>query len=66
MPSLPSEPDQAVGAAVDGTARYRAEFSTSIAGQAHSDWQEYHCVMVEERRLLVALTVTSGYGGGAG
>ncbi len=73
-------PDQAAWAAVDGTVtlsptssapgddtgKALAELYTAIAGQAHPDWQEYHRAMVEERRLLVTLTVTCGYGGRAG
>lgn len=50
----------------DDTGEALTELYTAIAGQPHPDWQEYHRAMVEERRLLLTLTVTSGYGGRAG
>jgi len=40
--------------------------SHDIAGQEHPDWDEYYRAMVDERRLLLTLTVTHGYGGRAG
>ncbi len=75
-----STPDHASWAAVDGTVtisptttvpgddtgKALGELYTAIAGQAHPDWSEYYRAMVQESRLLVTLTVTSGYGGGAG
>ena len=50
----------------DATGRALAELYTAIAGSEHPDWDEYHRAMVDERRLLLTLTVTHGYGGRAG
>ena len=75
-----SLPDGSAWAAVEGTAdlspvtttpgdatgQALAELYTAIAGSEHPDWDEYFRAMVEERRLLLTLSVTHGYGGGAG
>jgi PPOX class probable F420-dependent enzyme len=75
-----SSPDLSAWAALDGTAELSptttipsdatgqalAELHTAIAGREHPDWAEYHRAMVEERRLIITLTATSGYGGKAG
>ena len=75
-----STPDMSAWAAVEGTAELSpvtttpgdatgqalAELYTVIAGSEHPDWEEYYQAMVDERRLLLTLTVTHGYGGGAG
>ncbi len=50
----------------DATGQALAELYTAIAGSEHPDWDEYFRAMVDERRLLMILTVTHGYGGGAG
>ena len=50
----------------DATGRALAELYTAIAGREHPDWADYFRAMVEERRLLLTLTVSHGYGGGAG
>jgi PPOX class probable F420-dependent enzyme len=50
----------------DATGRALAELYRDIAGQEHPDWEEYYRAMVDERRLLLTLTVTHGYGGRAG
>jgi PPOX class probable F420-dependent enzyme len=50
----------------DATGRALAELYRDIAGQEHPDWEEYSRAMVGERRLLLTLTVTHGYGGRAG
>jgi hypothetical protein len=50
----------------DATGRALAELYRDIAGQEHPDWDEYYRAMVDERRLLLKLTVTHGYGGRAG
>lgn len=50
----------------DETGRALAELYTAVAGAEHPDWDEFYAAMVEERRLLLVLTVTHGYGGGAG
>ncbi len=36
------------------------------ACREHPDWDEYYRAMMDERRLLLTLTVTYGYGGRAG
>lgn len=75
-----STPDGSAWAALDGTAelspvstepgdatgRALAELYTAVAGQEHPSEHEFYGAMVDERRLLVTLTVTSAYGGGAG
>ncbi len=75
-----SSPDLSAWAALDGTAELSsvtttpgdatgqalAELYRDIAGTEHPDWQEYHRAMVQERRLIITLTATSGYGGKAG
>jgi PPOX class probable F420-dependent enzyme len=75
-----STPDMSAWAALEGTAdlspvttspgdatgRALAGLYTAIAGSEHPDWDEYLRAMVDERRLLLTLTVTHGYGGGAG
>ncbi len=70
-----STPDMSAWAAVEGTAELSpvdetgqalAELYVEIAGSEHPDWDEYHRAMVDERRMLLTITVTHGYGGGAG
>lgn len=75
-----SLPDGSAWAAVEGTAELSpvtttpgdatgqalAELYTAIAGSQHPDWDTYHQAMVDERRLLLTLSVTHGYGGSAG
>ena len=75
-----STPDLSAWAALEGTAelspvttapgdetgRALAELYVEIAGGEHPDWDEYHRAMVDERRLLLTIAVTHGYGGGAG
>jgi uncharacterized protein len=74
-----STPDMSAWAAVEGTAELSpvtstpgdatgqalAELYVAISGSDHPDWDEYHQAMVDERRLLVTIPVTHGYGGGA-
>ena len=50
----------------DDTGRALADLYVAISGSEHPDWDEFHRAMVEERRLLLTLSVTHGYGGGAG
>lgn len=50
----------------DATGRALGELYVAISGSEHPDWDDYHRAMVRERRLLLAFTVTHGYGGGAG
>jgi PPOX class probable F420-dependent enzyme len=50
----------------DATGQALAELYRDIAGDEHPDWDEYYRAMVDERRLLLTLTVTHGYGGRAG
>jgi PPOX class probable F420-dependent enzyme len=50
----------------DATGRALAELHRDIAGQEHPDWDDYYRAMVDERRLLLTLTITHGYGGRAG
>ena len=50
----------------DATGRALAGLYRDIAGQEHPDWDEYYRAMVDERRLLLTLTTTHGYGGRAG
>ena len=75
-----STPDMSAWAALEGTAelspvtttpgdetgRALAELYVDVSGSEHPDWDEYHQAMVDERRLLLTLSVTHGYGGGAG
>lgn len=75
-----SSPDMSAWAALEGTAELSpvttspgdetgqalARLYTAIAGSAHPDWDEYFRAMVDERRLLLTLSITHGYGGGAG
>jgi PPOX class probable F420-dependent enzyme len=75
-----STPDMSSWAAVEGTAELSpvttapgdetgkalAELYVAIAGSEHPDWDEYLRAMVDERRLLLTISVTHGYGGGAG
>lgn len=75
-----STADMSAWAAVEGTAelsavtttpgdeagRALAELYVDIAGSEHPDWDEYYRAMVEERRLVLTLSLTHGYGGGAG
>jgi PPOX class probable F420-dependent enzyme len=51
-----TEPGDATGQALAGL--YRA-----VAGE-HPDWDDYYRAMVAERRLLLTLAVTHGYGYG--
>ncbi len=53
-------------AAGDETGQALAELYRDISGSEHPDWADFHRAMVEERRLVVTLDVTHGYGGGAG
>ena len=50
----------------DATGQALGALYRDISGQDHPDWDEYYRAMVDERRLLLTLTVTHGYGGGAG
>ena len=75
-----STPDMSAWAALEGTAelspvtttpgdetgRALAALYVEIGGSEHPDWDEYHRAMVDERRLLLTISVTHGYGGGAG
>lgn len=75
-----SRPDGSAWAALDGTAtlspvtttpgdetgRALADLYRQVAGQEHPDWDEFSAAMVDERRLLLTLDVTHGYGGGGG
>lgn len=75
-----STADGSAWAAVEGTAelsavtttpgdqvgRALAELYVDIGGSAHRDWDAYYRAMVDERRLLLTLSLTHGYGGGAG
>lgn len=75
-----SSPDGSAWAAVEGDAalspvttspgdeigRALGDLYLAIAGSEHPDRDEFHRAMVEERRLLLTLSVTHGYGGGGG
>ena len=75
-----SAPDLSAWAALEGTAelspvatapgdetgRALAELYVEVAGGEHPDWDESDRAMVDERRLLLTIAVTHGYGGGAG
>lgn len=75
-----STPDMSAWAALEGTAelspvtttpgdatgRALATPYTIIAGDEHPNWDEFYAAMVDERRLLLTLSITHGYGGGAG
>ncbi len=50
----------------DETGQALRRLYRDIAGAEHPDWDEYDRAMVDERRVLVTLSVTHGYGGGAG
>lgn len=50
----------------DATGQALLELYAAIAGQQHPDPDEFFAAMVQERRLLLTLTPTHGYGGGAG
>lgn len=50
----------------DATGQALAELYTTIAGTDYPGWGEYFRAMVNERRLLLTLTVSHGYGGAAG
>jgi hypothetical protein len=50
----------------DETGLALAELYVDIAGSEHPDRDEYHRAMVDERRLLLTVRVSHGYGGGAG
>ena len=50
----------------DATGQALAQLYVDVSGSEHPDWDAYHRAMVDERRLLLTLTVTHGYGGGAG
>ena len=50
----------------DETGRALADLYVAVAGREHPDWDEYFRAMVDERRLLLTIDVTHGYGGGAG
>ena len=49
----------------DETGRALAQLYSDIAGADHPDWDEYYRAMVEERRLLLTISITHGYGGRA-
>ncbi len=49
----------------DETGRALAALYVDIAGIDHPDWDEYYRAMVDERRLVLTIDVTHGYGGGA-
>ena len=49
----------------DATGQALAELYVDIAGSDHPDWDEYYEAMVAERRLIVTMTATHGYGSGA-
>ena len=49
----------------DETGLAQADLYVAISGGEHPDWADYHRAMVEERRLLLTISVTHGYGGGA-
>lgn len=49
----------------DVTGRALAALYTAVAGQDHPDWDEFFQAMVDEHRLLLTITVTRAYGGGA-
>ncbi len=38
----------------------------SISGEEHPDWAQFDQAMIDERRLLLRIEVSHGYGGGAG
>jgi PPOX class probable F420-dependent enzyme len=50
----------------DETGRPLAQLYAAISGTEHPDWDAYHRAMVAERRLVLTISVTHGYGGGAG
>lgn len=50
----------------DETGQALAELYVDISGSEHPDRHEYHRAMVKERRLLLTISVTHGYGGRAG
>ena len=50
----------------DATGQALRRLYVDIAGSEHPDWDDYDRAMVAERRLLLTLSLTHGYGGGAG
>lgn len=50
----------------DQTGRGLADLYRRVAGAEHPDWPEFFAAMVAERRVLLTIDVTHGYGGGAG
>jgi PPOX class probable F420-dependent enzyme len=50
----------------DETGRALGELYVDIGGSEHPDWDAFYRAMVDERRLLLTLSVVHGYGGGAG
>lgn len=50
----------------DATGRALLDLYEAISGAAHPDPDDFFRAMVDERRLLLTLTVTHGYGGGTG
>ncbi len=50
----------------DETGQALRRLYVEIAGTEHPDWDEYDRAMVDERRLVITIPVTHGYGGGAG
>lgn len=50
----------------DETGRALAQLYVAIAGSEHPDWDDYHRAMVAERRLMLTIDITHGYGGRAG
>jgi PPOX class probable F420-dependent enzyme len=75
-----STPDMSSWAAVEGTAdlspvtttpgdetgKGLADLYRAIAGSEHPDWDDFYRAMVDERRVLLTISVTHAYGGGAG
>ncbi len=50
----------------DGTGQALRRLYVEIAGSEHPYWDQYDRAMIDERRLMLTITVTHGYGGGAG
>lgn len=50
----------------DETGQALRRLYRDIAGAEHPDWDEYDRAMLDERRVLLALTPNHGYDGGAG
>ncbi len=50
----------------DAVGRALGELYVDIGGSEHPDWDAHHRAMVDERRLLLTLSLAYGYGGGVG